>query len=279
MKIIIERHQMIRKYFLSSAILLSMLACTNLARAVSLPRALATDQHIKTVVYNQNDVVPITTTMLNTTQIIFAKNERIENIQNGDAVAWGHVVQNGLANMLFIKPTISGSDTNMIVLTNRRTYYFHLTSYPKSPEHLKHNTYAIRFTYPDSSLISQSSKKINHHVSRVVKRHYQSKRDPRDYNWDYSYSGSSVIVPAHVFDDGKFTYMQLAKGVPIPAIFVVDTRSGRESIVNFRREKNYLVIHRLAPQFTLRAGKELVASVFNNRRIARLKHRGEHHVA
>ena len=78
-------------------------------------------------------------------------------------------------------------------------------------------------------------------------------------------------MPLHVFDDGQFTYLQLRPGQPVPAIFAVDTKKANESVVNFRREGRYLVIHRIVPQLTLREGPQQVASIFNNRLIAHLK--------
>ena len=57
----------------------------------------------------------------------------------------------------------------------------------------------------------------------------------------------------------------------LPAIFAVDNKKGRESVVNFRKERGYLVVHELAPQFTLRAGKYHVASIFNRRLIRKVR--------
>ena len=88
---------------------------------------------------------------------------------------------------------------------------------------------------------------------------------PSAYHWDYSFHGSTSIMPLHVFDDGRFTYFQLRPNQALPAIFAVDSKSAEESVVNFRQEGRYLVVHRLAPQFTLRLGKHRVASIFNNR--------------
>ncbi len=61
----------------------------------------------------------------------------------------------------------------------------------------------------------------------------------------------------------------------IPAIFAVDNRLGKEAVVNYRREGDYLIVQQLSPQFTLRADRYHVASVFNNKRIQQLKTQGE----
>ncbi|MDW9144162.1 TrbG/VirB9 family P-type conjugative transfer protein, partial [Legionella pneumophila] len=89
-------------------------------------------------------------------------------------------------------------------------------------------------------------------------------------NTAYRFSGSPQLVPRHVFDDGKFTYFELSSQGSVPAIFAVDDQSGKESTVNTRREGKYIVVQRLAPQFTLRQGG-LTASVFNTPEINRIR--------
>ena len=76
-------------------------------------------------------------------------------------------------------------------------------------------------------------------------------------------------MPKHVFDDGQFTYFELSNNGAVPAIFAVDDKSGKESTVNVRRQGKYLVVLRLAPQFTLRQG-HLTTSVFNTCEINRI---------
>jgi type IV secretion system protein VirB9 len=55
----------------------------------------------------------------------------------------------------------------------------------------------------------------------------------------------------------------------LPAIFAVDDKNGKEATVNTRRLGKYLVVQRLAPQFTLRLGA-LTTSVFNTQEINRI---------
>ena len=241
------------------------------ALAVEKPRSLATDHRIKVVSYVPNQVVPVRATTFTTTQIVFGKAEVIEDIQNGDLDAWTVSVQKQLPNMMFIKPTIVGSKTNLTVITNKHTYYFHLISVregtSKTPP-----TYAIQFIYPrqqQTQLIAQlnAQKQQRHTIANA-------KKNPAAYHWDYSFHGSRSIMPLHVFDDGHFTYLQLRPNQDVPAIFAVTNKAGKESVVNYRRVGNTIVIQRVAPQFTLRDGKYAVATIFNNRLIAKMRHAG-----
>ncbi|WP_195911584.1 TrbG/VirB9 family P-type conjugative transfer protein, partial [Legionella pneumophila] len=119
-------------------------------------------------------------------------------------------------------------------------------------------TYALKFEYPEPKAVQPKHLTSNKKVQ------------PKVLNTAYRFSGSPQLVPRHVFDDGKFTYFELSAQGSFPAIFAVDDQSGKESTVNTRREGKYIVVQRLAPQFTLRHGG-LTASVFNTPEINRIK--------
>lgn len=249
------------------AVVLSSLLLTNGVWAVSKSQALALDARIERVSFEDNNVVAVHASTFTTTQIRFGEQEVIENIQNGDVDAWTVSVQPGLGNMLFLKPTVVGSDTNMTVITNRHSYYFHLMSAAHDLGKAGHETYAIHFEYPKvkQRALLAHLKSNQHHA---LKPGLAGKRGP-DYHFDYRVSGDPRLRPVRVFDDGRFTYLQFPAHQPIPAIFAVNNAKGDESLVNVRREGEFIVVQQLAPQFTLRQGKHHVASVFNARLIGR----------
>lgn len=138
------------------------------------------------------------------------------------------------------------------------------------PERSPQNeTYTLKFVYPEDErrkLKAQLNKK------KLSKKSILSKnKKPGKYNWNYSFNGDKSIMPAHVFDDGVFTYLELRNNQEVPAVFAIDNRLGEEALVNASRQGQYLVIHRLAPQFTLRSGKNHVASVFNNKAVCKIR--------
>lgn len=258
------------KRWLVAGCLAGMLAMTANAFAVKMPRSLATDLRIKRVAFQRDNVVPVKASTFTTTQIVFGHDEAIEAIQNGDLDAWTVSVDKALPNMLFLKPTMTDSNTNMTVVTNKYTYYFHLISGQRVTA--DKSTYAIEFTYPEerrAALLANMEFNKAQHASLL-----NAQKDPKHYHWDYNFSGDKSIMPLHIFDDGQFTYMQLRPGQAVPAVFAVDNRSGKESVVNYRREGQYLVVQQIAPQFTLREGNDHVASVFNNQLTRQLKQRG-----
>lgn len=255
------------KKLLLTAIVASQFLSPSYAKQSPVPYP--SDGRIKMVAYQENNVIPVEGMTFTSTQIIFAKNEYVIDVEGGDTAGWMVTNPKNLPNMIFVKPTIMDSNSNMTVVTNKHNYYFHIKSNKSLVDNESRQTYAIKFVYPEDD-----RKRLNARLSHDAKRKKEllnHKRDPKTYNWEYSFSGNKRIMPLHVFDDGTFTYFELRKNQPVPAVFIVDNNQGHESVVNTRQQGDYLVVQRTAPQFTLRNGTKFVASVFNKHEITSIK--------
>lgn len=246
-----------RKIILSIA---SLLITTGL-QAQNNPIALSTDARIKQVIYQENNVVPVHGVTFTTTQIQFADKEQVLDIEGGDSAAWMITYHPELGNVIFVKPTLFDSSTNLTVLTNQHAYYFQLTSNKELERNPAQQTYALKFIYSQPKTAQTTAKQASQ-TNHVFLQ-------PKVLNTAYRFGGSPQLVPLHVFDDGRFTYFELSPRGAVPAVFAVDDQSGKESTVNTRREGKYLIVQRLAPQFTLRQGN-LATSVFNAQEISRI---------
>lgn len=238
-------------------LLATTLVCLN-GHAQNNPVSFSSDARIKYVHYQENNVVPIEGRAFVTTHIKFGDKEEVLDIEGGDTAAWMVTYHAALANTLFVKPTLSNSNTNLTVITNKHIYYFHLTNHTKNEK--SGRTYALHFRYPESE-----PKPVKASTTPTK----ESASMPRVLNTAYRFSGSPQLLPLHVFDDGQFTYFELSTQGTVPAIFAVEDKSGKESTVNTRHQGKYIVVQRLAPQFTLREGK-LATSVFNTLEISRI---------
>lgn len=243
----------------------SLVMHASLINAQNVPVSFSSDARIKHVTYQENNVIPIHGVALTTTQITFGENEEVLDIEGGDTSAW-MVTYHPHTNMVFVKPSSSQSDSNITVITNRHHYYFHVTNNKSVEKNQASATYAVKILYPEVPKIQSAP------TTSFVPSHQSvtPRKEAQKINWDYRFSGSPELVPLHVFDDGKFTYFELARNAPVPAIFAVDDKRGKEMTVNTRHEKQYIVVQRLAPQFTLRNGA-MVTSVFNVREISRIQ--------
>lgn len=237
---------------------LGLLTLPLISLAEQNPKAYPGDARIKHVLFEANNVVRLQAKTFITTQILFAKDEKVIAVEGGDTSGWIVTYHETLPNMIFVKPTQLNSHTNMTIVTNQRHYYFQISSNQSLKKSSVGSSYAIKFDYP------QPQKHL------LPKQSKPKQPQAKPVNADYRFSGNAQLIPAHVHDDGRFTYFELSENQPVPAIFAVNDKDGKEAIVNLRREGNTLIVQRLAPQFTLRKGS-LVASVFNTQEINRIK--------
>jgi type IV secretion system protein VirB9 len=243
----------------------------SLAKAEVVPQSLLSDQRIMVVPYHDNQVVPIRASAFINTQVSFGQTENIIDVQSGDDGAWTYHVYDYVPNIINIKPSLPKSDTNLEVITeddnlHKRFYHFHLLMDDQLVSKVK--TYVIKFTYPQDvalrkQLRSTAKELQDQSLKNVAKQ-------PQKYYWGYTFNGDKRIVPSHVFDDGKFIYLQIRDQQKIPAVFAVDNAQGNESVVNTRKEGDYLIVQGLYPQLTLRNGSVIVASIFNRQLIKQI---------
>ena len=254
-----------KKYFLIT-VLTSLLTTVTYAQTNPIPNP--KDGRIKMVSFQEDNVVPIHGKTFTTTQIVFGKDEYVKGIEGGDTTGWIVDYKPLLPNMIFIKPTVLDSNSNMTVVTNKHHYYFKVNSNKTLNANEETVTYAVKFVYPEEVRNQLNAQLKKDAIKKTAVLNIA--KNPKAYNWNYRFSGNKQIMPLHIFDDGTFTYFELRKNQAVPAIFAVDDHQGKEAVVNTRREGNYLVVQRLAPQFTLRNGGT-VASVFNSNEIIRIK--------
>lgn len=209
------------------------------AFAAKTPNALATDNRVKQVAYDPNQVYELVGTYGYQTSVEFAPDETVKVVTVGDSIAWQIMPYE---NRLFLKPVEPNAATNMTVITNKNTYYFKLNSSRARAS----KTFLVRFVYPNTNITSLGG------GAGTIKANLGF--DMEKVNLDYATSGDKrTIALSRAFDDGQFTYFLFDENTEIPAVYTVGP-DGTESIVNTRREGKYLVVERTASLFTLRNG-------------------------
>lgn len=222
--------------------------------ALQEPRPIATDHRIQTVRYDPNEVFKFTSHYGFQSSIEFEVDEEINTVSLGDSLAWMVTPSN---NRLFIKPIEQNALTNMTVVTNKRTYHFELHAEETNNIRSDQMVFVMRFDYPASDLANIELFSPEDDIPDIYE-------NPEDYNFDYSYRGSELIAPIRIFDDGEFTYLEFRDiNADLPAIFDVDI-DGNESLVNFRKRGDYVVVERVSNVLTLRHGIDIVC-VFNEK--------------
>ena len=224
------------------------------ALALETPKPGKLDSRVTSVVYQQNNVVRIDATYGISTMLIFDEDEKFETISLGDSDSW-QVAPTEKGNILFIKPIAQDVVTNLNIVTTKRIYFLELHDFAPTANK---KIFGVRFVYPEkdlnASLWAEAEARAAHpNVSAI---------DKENVNIDYSFSGDASLKPTTIFDDGKKTFFKF-KG-RTPAIFAVNSNFS-ETLRNFRKEGEYIVVDGVATQYTLRDGDQWTC-IFNLRK-------------
>jgi type IV secretion system protein VirB9 len=242
---------MIRKVSFAA---LALLGCTS---AVA-----ASDNRIRTLTYDANQIVRILGKAGIQSTIEFAPDERIENVAVGDSAAW-QITPNRRASLLFVKPLVGHSRTNMTVVTDRRTYMFDLVAGEKSAAPV----YALKFSYPNEKVTQPAASATQPMVAAAAPAQAPAITAADKLHFDWNSKGYGKLLPSRVFDDGSAVYLAWNRETPLPAI-LTQSEDKREGPVNYRMSGEYIVVSPIPANLVLRYGKK-VAVLWPNHAIIR----------
>ena len=156
----------------------------------------AKDQRIQYFTYDSGDVYPIYSKLGYSTLIQLENDEHLQDegvLGMGYAKGWSLGVK---GNNIVFKPIADLPDTNMLIVTNKRTYAFDLK--------IRENniTYVAKFKYPDTEK-KQQEKIANKLPPQLYIRAVKDEKDNNVYidnriNVSYFKKGDSDITPTNV---------------------------------------------------------------------------------
>jgi len=213
-----------------------------LALAAAAVAARADDEEgpIRSVLYDPNEVVTLESAVGVVLDIVVEPDETYVTHAFGDGRAWDFAVK---ANHYFLKPTALEADSNLTLVTDRRSYHFFL----RLRKDGKDPTLEVVFRYPEKGRKAADAAKVDEAFSA----------QPKEPNLHYSMSGDMNIAPVNVWDDRTFTYFKFPGNRDIPAVYMVDAQ-GEESIVNRHSTgtaNDIVVVHKVAAHWVLRLGQ------------------------
>lgn len=217
------------------------------------------DNRIQLFNYSPDDVFAINTHIGKAALIQLEQGEFLDDdgaMGMGDGESWSVVAK---ANNIIFKPVREQPQTNILLITNRRTYAFELYNDALAPP-----TYIARFNYPETE-----QKPVADKVARpVAMKEVGKSADGRTimidakYNMNYMYRGHAEIKPTNAWNDGRFTYLQFNHAGDLPAVYRV-LPDNSEMLVNTHVENDTLILQEISSMYRLRFGK-LVGDVANN---------------
>lgn len=214
--------------------------------------------------YVENRIYPVRTGLGITTQIELSPSETVVDYSTGFSNGWDISRRD---NVFYVKPKNVDVDTNLLIRTETHSYILELRVVATNWKALDQAKdagvqYKIRFRYPSDARFH------NEAVDQAAKAPELSvSLDPaRGYNFDYDYSTRTrfkALVPVNVYDDGRFTYIQLADTAAFPtgsfpAVFGSERENGEEFVVNTTVQGNTIIVHGTYRYLVIRHGKNVV---------------------
>lgn len=216
------------------------------------------DPRILTRTFDESAVVTINGKVRVQTTIKFARDESIENVAIGDSKSW-QVQPNKAQTILFVKPLAPTAETNLTVVTSKRTYLFDLVASPRNDP-----LYVMQFRYPELekaeeearlAAADEAAREEANAIELAAANDPYAVTDPAALNFEWSRDGKADLLPARAYDDGEATFLTWPAGTAIPAILMTN-ESGDEGPINFTVRGETVVLDSVPSQIILRSGRD-----------------------
>jgi type IV secretion system protein VirB9 len=219
--------------------------------------------------YSEGALYAVYATPGRVTDIALQEGEQVVSASAGDTVRWviGDTTSGAGSSQrvhLLVKPTRVDLKTNLVINTDRRTYFVELAS--TSATWMA----SVSWDYPKDrlTLLQRGNRQADaaQPVSEGIaldRLHFRYKVTGDDVSWR----------PLRAFDDGAKVYIQFPAGIAqgeLPPLFVVGA-AGDAQLVNYRVRSPYYIVDRLFGAAELRLGGKDERRV----RIERTDHQGE----
>lgn len=186
--------------------------------------------------------------------IALEPGETLSAVSAGDTVRWviGDTTSGEGADKrvhVLVKPFAAGLRTNLVILTNRRSYHLQLDSTDRTA------MAAISWTYPADELLALEARNRRAEAAAPVDLGLSLE----NLRFRYAITGDDPPWrPVQAFDDGSKVYIQFPRRIDqgeMPPLFVVGPDGGNE-LVNYRVRGAYYIVDRLFAAAELRLGED-----------------------
>lgn len=187
------------------------------------------------------------------TDIALQPGEKLVSVAAGDTVRWvvGNTTSGTGADKqvhILVKPFAPDLTTNLVIMTDRRSYHLELVS----TDHT--SMAAISWTYPEDQLLALQEQNTEANAAAPIAGGVALS----DLHFRYAITGDNPPWrPVRAFDDGRKVYIEFPSGIgqgEMPPLFVVGPQ-GDDQLVNYRVQGNYYIVDRLFAAAELRLGK------------------------
>lgn len=254
-----------------------LLACVS-AQAVAeeSPIAGRKDPRMRSIAYDPNQVVRLSTGVGATLVVTFSSNEKITAVAVTDSK---DLAANPRDNYLFMKSKNPLPPQPVVVLTEGpkglRRYVFEVETVAMAGLTADKSDlyYSVEFTYPGDAAAARamaSKRRLAEQRERAAQlqdraaeaalnRAHDAAQDPLigTPNWHYVGQGDHTLLPLEVFDNGYSTAFRFPGNTRIPGIFRLDP-DGKESTANYSVKGDYVIVGAVAAGWRLRDGNTVL---------------------
>lgn len=249
------------------------------ARAEQNPVPGQKDARMRTLAYDPDQVVHLSTAVGATLVVGFGTNESVAAVAVTDSKDLKAMPK---GSFLFFKSQQALPLQPVVVLTSiknggMRRYVFEITTVPAPSLAVDAPGiyYSVQFTYPVEEAARQhalaaaqaqkerATSRARKAQRQLVLAHQKMEleaRDPfsGDRNWHYIAQGDRSLLPLEVFDNGYSTVFRFPGNVRIPSIFVINP-DGKEATPNFSVKGDLVQVDSVAHSWRLRDGQTVLA--------------------
>lgn len=205
--------------------------------------------------FSDNALYRLYTAPEQVSDIALQPGETLSAISAGDTVRWaiGDTASGSGGSRqvhVLVKPFAAGLNTDLVILTDRRSYHLKLQSTP----HIAMAT--VSWSYPADGLVTAKTPLT---ATPAPVAAIDSGLALEDIKFRYAISGDNPPWrPVRAFDDGHKVYIEFPDRIDqgeAPPLFVVGPQGDAE-LVNYRMRGNYYVVDRLFGAAELRLGRD-----------------------
>ncbi|MCP3468661.1 TrbG/VirB9 family P-type conjugative transfer protein [Bradyrhizobium sp. CCGUVB23] len=252
-----------------------MLACLLLitvgARSEDTPMAGRLDPRMRSLAYDPDQVVHLSTAVGATLVITFGANETVTavGVSNSKDLA-----AHPRGNYLFFKASQVLPSQPVIVLTDSdtgmRRYVFSISTRAMSrlDKEQQDLYYSVQFRYPVEEAAArrrEGEQRIAADRLRAESAYQQRTQDllshpvtnPATNNWHYVARGDRSLLPIEIVDNGFTTAFRFPGNVRIPSIYTIDP-DGKEAAANYSVKGDYLEVSLVSGEWRLRDGNTVL---------------------
>jgi type IV secretion system protein VirB9 len=237
------------------------------------------DARMRTLAYNPDQVVHLSTAVGATLVVGFGTDESVTAVAVTDSKDLKAMPK---GNFLFFKSQQALPLQPVVVLTSiegggMRRYVFEITTVPAASLAMDAPGiyYSVQFTYPVEEAARQHAlaaaqaqknqaasraRAAQHKLQIAHQKMELEARDPfsGDRNWHYIAQGDRSLLPLEVFDNGYSTVFRFPGNVRIPSVFVINP-DGKEATPNFSVKGDLVQVDAVARGWRLRDGQTVLA--------------------